>query len=219
MAISSKTTSYYLIRGTTFKHFRMANFAGLATRRRGVGISRSTSSIRYLGHEPSPGRLPIAHHTLRGSLQHFCRLFHAETSKKSDCQTFINADLIARITPICLLPTVSVKYIYQVSWYRCAYDHRLYRCDHYSIWRSPLLLENLLRSAFHSLWKSFLSTRFQNVLCFRHFGSWTSPKSEISVDLRRPIEDSLDVLVHLPIVSCVASIDVHHLIKLWADAR
>jgi transposase len=49
----------------------------LAIWTRAVRISRSTSSMRYLGHEPSPGHFPIAHDALRGNLQYFCRLFHA----------------------------------------------------------------------------------------------------------------------------------------------
>jgi hypothetical protein len=44
----------------------------------------TTSSIRDLGHKPSPGHFPIAHHTLRGNLQYFCRLLHAEPSEKSE---------------------------------------------------------------------------------------------------------------------------------------
>jgi|SRR5579864_523048 len=47
-------------------------------------ISRWTSSIRDLGHKPSPGHLPIAHDALRGNLQYFCRLLHAEPSEKSE---------------------------------------------------------------------------------------------------------------------------------------
>jgi len=55
--------------------------------------------VREVGHEPSSGHLPIAHDGLRGNLQHFCRLLHAEASEKSELDDlgFAWVDLSQRI--------------------------------------------------------------------------------------------------------------------------
>src|ERR1035437_10822984 len=60
---------------------------------------RLTSSLRYLGHKPSPSHLPIAHDALWGNLQYFCRLLHAEPPEKSEFDDlgFARVDLSQRI--------------------------------------------------------------------------------------------------------------------------
>ena len=69
--------------GTSHGSFPLTDYPGVS-QLEPTGHDKQSSSMRDLGHEPGPGHLPIAHHALRGNLQHFCRFLHAEASEKSE---------------------------------------------------------------------------------------------------------------------------------------